>query len=89
MKLEPQTIYVACKVPEKKSPIILIEQKTRPTEAIVLAVGPGGYHDGQEVKMAVEPGDRIIFDHYSALELQVEGEKVYFVIMPKVVAKLK
>lgn len=88
MKLDVQGVYVACKLPENKSSIILVESKTRPTEAVVMAVGPGGFHDGHEVKMTVKPGDRIIFDHYSALQLEVDGEKVYFVIMPKIVAKV-
>ena len=44
-----------------KSGIVLPgQEKEKPAQAEVVAVGPGGIVDGQEVKMQVKPGDTTI-----------------------------
>ena len=39
----------------------------------VIAVGPGGLVDGNEVEMTVEPGDKVITGKYSGTQVKVDG----------------
>jgi chaperonin GroES len=39
----------------------------------VIAVGPGGLVDGNEVEMTVEVGDKVITGKYSGTQVKVEG----------------
>ena len=41
----------------------------------VVAVGPGGMVDGNEVKMEVKAGDRVITGKYSGTTVKVEDEE--------------
>ena len=41
----------------------------------VVAVGPGGMIDGNEVKMEVKPGDRVITGKYSGTTVKVEDQE--------------
>ena len=41
----------------------------------VVAVGPGGMVDGNEVKMEVKAGDRVITSKYSGTTVKVEDEE--------------
>ena len=59
-----------------KSGIVLPGQnKEKPQQAEVLAVGPGGVIDGKEVKMEVKVGDQVIYSKYSGTEVKVEDEE--------------
>ena len=40
--------------------------KEKPSVAEVVSVGPGGMVDGNEVKMTVKPGDKVITSKYPA-----------------------
>ena len=48
--------------------------KEKPQEGLVLAVGPGAYHEGQRIPLDVKEGDRIIFSKYGGTEARVDGE---------------
>ena len=39
----------------------------------VIAVGPGGLVDGNEVEMTVEAGDKVITGKYSGTQVKVDG----------------
>ena len=41
----------------------------------VIAVGPGGLVDGNEVEMTVEVGDKVITGKYSGTQVKVDGEE--------------
>lgn len=41
----------------------------------VVAVGPGGVVDGNEVKMEVKTGDRILTGKYTGTTVKIEGEE--------------
>lgn len=41
----------------------------------VVAVGPGGMIDGNEVKMEVKAGDRILTGKYTGTTVKIEGEE--------------
>lgn len=59
-----------------KSGIILAAAaQEKPQVAEVVAVGPGGVVDGNEVTMYVKAGDRVITSKYSGTEVKVDGEE--------------
>ena len=63
-----------------KSGIILSgASKEKPQIAEVLAVGPGGNVDGNEVTMHVNKGDKVIVSKYSGTEVKYEGEEYLIV----------
>ena len=45
----------------------------------VVAVGPGGVVDGNEVKMVVKPGDRVVVGKYAGTEIKLD-EKEYSIV---------
>ena len=47
--------------------------KEKPQVAEVVAVGPGGIVDGNEVKMPVKVGDRVITAKYTGTEVKYDG----------------
>jgi len=57
-----------------KSGILLsAAAKEKPQEAEVIAVGPGKFEDGNEIKMEVKVGDIVLFSKYSGNEIKYEG----------------
>ena len=45
-----------------KSGIVLTgQEKEKPAQGEVIAVGPGGTVDGKEVKMQVKAGDKVVY----------------------------
>ena len=59
-----------------KSGILLAASAQEKPEIFeVVAVGPGGMIDGNEVKMEVKAGDRIITGKYSGTTVKVEDEE--------------
>lgn len=80
MKLRPLGDRVVIKKVEAeettKSGIVLPgSAKEKPQVAEVIAVGPGGFVDGKEVKMEVKVGDKVIFSKYSGNEIKMDGEE--------------
>ena len=70
-----------------KSGIVLPGQnKEKPQQAEVLAVGPGGVVDGKEVKMVVKVGDQVIYSKYSGTEVKVEDEDYIIVRQDDILA---
>ncbi|MEG1257359.1 co-chaperone GroES [Clostridium sp.] len=49
--------------------------KEKPQEAEVIAVGPGSYSHGREIKMEVKIGDKILFSKFSGTEVKFEGKE--------------
>ena len=63
-----------------KSGIVLPGQnKEKPQQAEVVAVGPGGMVDGKEVTMQVKAGDKVIYSKYSGNEVKLDGEEYIIV----------
>ena len=71
-----------------KSGIVLPGQdKEKPQQAEVIAVGPGGMVDGKEVKMEVKKGDKVIYSKYSGTEVKLdEDEKLVIVKQSDILA---
>lgn len=91
MKLTPlgdKVVLKATKEEEKtKSGIILTgEAKEKPQQAEVIAVGPGGIVDGEEVKMQVKVGDTVIYSKYSGTEVTLEDEDFIIVSQSDILA---
>ncbi|MDE7252829.1 MAG: co-chaperone GroES [Acetatifactor sp.] len=73
-----------------KSGIVLPGQnKEKPQQAEVIAVGPGGMVDGKEVKMEVKVGDNVIFSKYSGNEVKVEEDEYIIVRQNDILAIVK
>ena len=80
MKLKPladRVILKQFKAEEKtKSGLILAASaQEKPEMFEVVEVGPGGMEDGNEVKMTVAAGDRVIVGKYSGTTVKVDGEE--------------
>ena len=63
-----------------KSGIVLpVQNKEKPQQAEVIAVGPGGMVDGKENKMEVKVGDQVIYSKYAGTEDKLDDEE-YIVV---------
>ena len=63
-----------------KSGIVLPGQnKEKPQQAEVVAVGPGGVVDGKEIKMEVKVGDQVVYSKYAGSEIKLEDEEYIIV----------
>ncbi len=93
MKIKPlgdRVVVRMCEAEETtKSGIILTgTAKEKPQVAEVLAVGPGGMVDGNEVKMEVAVGDKVITGKYSGTEIKLDGEEYIIVRQSDILAKV-
>ena len=91
MTMKPLADRVVIKMVEAeettKSGIILAgSAKEKPQVAEVVAVGPGGFVDGNEVEMLVEAGDRVITGKYSGTNVKVDGEELTIVRQSDILA---
>jgi chaperonin GroES len=80
MKLQPLHSRVIVRRLESESKtagglIIPDTAKEKPSEGEVLAVGPGSLDaNGNLVRPAVKPGDKILFGKWSGTEVKINGE---------------
>ena len=91
MKLVPLGDRIVLKQMEAeettKSGIVLPGQnKEKPQQAEVIAVGPGGMVDGKEIKMEVKVGDKVIYSKYSGTEVKIDDEEVIIVKQSDILA---
>ena len=80
MTIKPLCDRVVIKMTEAeettKSGIILAgNAKEKPVIAEVVAVGPGGVVDGNEVKMYLEVGQKVLISKYAGTEVKLDGEE--------------
>lgn len=70
-----------------KSGIVLTSaSKEKPQIAEIVAVGPGGFVDGKEVKMTVKVGDKVIAAKYAGTDIKIEDEEYTVLHMSDVLA---
>ena len=79
MKLVPLFDKVVLKQLEAeettKSGIVLTGQpKEKPSQAEVIAVGPGRVVDGKDITMQVKAGDKVIYSKYAGTEVELDNE---------------
>ncbi|MBS7811893.1 co-chaperone GroES [Roseococcus pinisoli] len=69
--------------PEEKTAggiIIPDTAQEKPSEAEVIAVGPGTVDDqGRVTALNVKPGDRVLFGKWSGTEVKIEGQDLLIV----------
>jgi len=80
MKIRPLGDRVVIKMVEveetTKSGIVLPgTAKEKPQVAEVIAVGPGGFQDGKEIKMEVKIGDKVLISKYSGTEIKLDNQE--------------
>lgn len=80
MNIKPLQDRVVIKMLEAeettKSGIILTSAaKEKPQIAEIVAVGPGGIVDGNEIKMEVKVGDKVLISKYAGTEVKLDGEE--------------
>ena len=83
-----KVVLKSCAVEETtKSGILLAgSAKEKPQMSEVVAVGPGGLVNGNEVKMTVKVGDRVIVGKYSGTEVKLDGEEYSIVSQSDILA---
>ena len=91
MKLTPLADNVVLKAVEAeettKGGLILAKaSKEEPFFAEVIAVGPGGMVDGNEVFMTVQVGDKVVTAKYAGTELTIDDEKYSIVKQSDILA---
>ena len=80
MKFKPLLDRVVLKRVEEENRtagglIIPDTAKEKPSQGIVVAVGPGGRdEDGKPVAMTLKEGDRVLFGKWSGTEIKIDGE---------------
>ena len=94
MKLVPLADRVVLKQLEAeqttKSGIVLPgQEKEKPQQAEVIAVGPGGVVDGKEIKMEVKTGDKVIYSKYAGTEVKLDDEKFIIVKQSDILAVIE
>ncbi len=63
-----------------KSGIILSAgAQQKPQLAKIIAVGPGGVVDGNEIKMEVKVGEKVIIRDYAGTNVKLDGEEYIIV----------
>ena len=82
MKFKPLLDRVVLKRVEEENRtagglIIPDTAKEKPSQGIVVAVGPGARdEDGKVVPMTLKEGDRVLFGKWSGTEIKIDGEKL-------------
>ena len=91
MTIKPLADRVVIKLMEaeektKTGIILTAAAQEKPQVAEVIAVGPGGLVDGNEVKMYVKVGDKVIIGKYSGQEVKMDKEEYTIVRQAEILA---
>ncbi len=86
--LADRVVLKSCEMEETtKSGIVLTAAtQEKPQVAEVVAVGPGGLVDGNEVKMYVSVGDKVIIGKYSGTEVKMDNQEYTIVRQSEILA---
>lgn len=91
MTIKPLTDRVVVKLTEVEETtnsgiILAASAQEKPQIAEVIAVGPGGLVDGNEVKMYVKVGDKVITSKYAGTEVKLNKEEYTIVRQSDILA---
>jgi len=94
MKIKPLFDKVVVKKVEseettKSGIVLLAKDQEKPQMAEVVAVGPGGIIDGNEVNMVVKVGDKVLYSKYAGSEFKIDGQEVTIMRQSDVLAILE
>ncbi len=86
--LADRVVLKSCETEETtKSGIVLTAAtQEKPQVSEVVAVGPGGFVDGNEIKMYVKVGDKVITGKYSGTEVKMDNEEYTIVRQSEILA---
>ncbi len=86
--LADRVVLKSCEMEETtKSGIVLTAAtQEKPQVAQVVAVGPGGLVEGNEVKMYVNVGDKVIIGKYSGTEVKMDNQEYTIVRQSEILA---
>ena len=86
--LADRVVLKSCEIEETtKSGIVLTAAtQEKPQVSEVVAVGPGGFVDGNEIKMYVKIGDKVITGKYSGTEVKMDNEEYTIVRQSEILA---
>lgn len=70
----------------KSGLILAAASQEKPQIAEVVAVGPGGIVDGNEVNMYVKAGQKVIVSKYTGTEVKIDGEEYTIVKQSDILA---
>ena len=84
MTIKPLADKVVVKVEEAEQTtasgiILTASAQEKPSFATVVAVGPGGIVDGNEIKMEVKVGEKVIIRDYAGTNVKLDGEEYIIV----------
>ena len=84
MNIKPLADNVVLKLAEAeettKSGIVLAANvKEKPQLAEIISVGPGGFINGNEIKMYVSVGEKVVFNKLATTQIKLDGEE-YLII---------
>ena len=77
---------VAAEETTKSGIILTSAAQEKPQVYEVLEVGPGGMVDGNEIKMVVKKGDRVITGKYSGTEVKIDSVEMTIVRQSDILA---
>ena len=91
MKIKPMFDRVLVKMNEAEEKttggiILAGASKEKPQTATVVAVGPGGLVDGNQVEMIVKEGDQVMLEKYAGTEVKVDSEKMIIIRQNDIIA---
>ena len=94
MKIRPladKVVVKAVEIEETTSSGIILSASAqeKPQVAEVVAVGPGGMVDGNEVKMNVKVGDKVITGQYSGTKVKLNKEEYTIVRQSDILAVIE
>ena len=89
--LADRVVLKSCEMEETtKSGIVLAAAvQEKPQVAEVVAVGPGGLVDGNEVEMYVKVGDKVIIGKYTGTEIKLDGVEYTIVSQSDILATIE
>ena len=77
---------LVCEETTKSGIVLPGQNKEKPQQAEVVAVGPGGMVDGKEVKMEVKVGDNVIYSKYAGTDVKIDDEEYIIVKQSDILA---
>ena len=94
MNIRPLSDRVVVKLTEaeektKTGILLTAAAQEKPQVAEVVAVGPGGLVNGNEVEMTVKVGDKVIVGKYSGTVVKLDGEEYMIVSQSDILAVIE
>lgn len=77
---------VAAEETTKSGIILTSAAQEKPQIYEVVEVGPGGMVDGNEIKMMIKKGDRVITGKYTGTTVKIDGEELIIVRQDDILA---